>query len=105
MNIRLFHPDGERITDENLMDLIDYLGPCDLNKLYRRLGLTSQAVQKAKDAVADSRDEDSKDWNVLEMWRQRQGPKATQEVILHALRQCSNVEAAEELEDKWDLSN
>ncbi|XP_072021658.1 uncharacterized protein [Amphiura filiformis] len=91
------------MSDSDFRAVIKQLDRDDLQKLYIELELQSQAVQKAE-YRANTTDIELQAMEVLRMWRQEmrdKGQLATKEIILHALEECENTEAAEILEEIW----
>ena len=52
---------------------------------------------------ANSTDEELKAMEVLQLWRQMNGRKATREKIIEALKQLHNFEVVDALQKKWNL--
>ena len=89
------------ISEFHFRDVIQLLGPDDLRKLFQALGVDYRDVEKAE-RNADTADIDTKAWNVLRLWRNSLGARATRSCILNALEKCMNMEAWEQLNETWN---
>ena len=94
--------DVTKITDLDFQDVITPLAPNQLKQLYMNLGLKKAAIEKAE-RRANSTDEDLKAMEVLQLWRQMHGRKATREKIIETLTQMQNLEVVQALQKKWNL--
>ncbi|XP_072049786.1 probable serine/threonine-protein kinase pats1 [Amphiura filiformis] len=90
------------ITDSDFGDVICLLRPDDLQKLYFKLGLTSQQIEKAERSTG-SHDVELGAMSVFQSWRKERGQHATHIAILDGLEACENLEAKEVLEEKWNI--
>ncbi|XP_072049912.1 uncharacterized protein [Amphiura filiformis] len=91
------------VTDSDFGDVTKLLGPDDLQKLFCELDLTSQQIEKAERS-AGTRDVELTAKSVFQFWRKERGQQATHFAILDGLEACENLEAKEELEEKWNTT-
>ena len=80
--------------------MVELLRPYDLMKLLTVLGIQECEIQELERDLA-ANDEDLRAMGVFQTWRKANGSRATRIAILDALRRCNNVEAEEELAEKW----
>ena len=89
-----------KASQSDFVDVIQLLGPDDLKKLFYALDIKQRDIQVA-DRSSMSPEEDLWAIQVFQKWKENTGGKATRKLILDALRRCNNIEAEEELSDKW----
>ena len=88
------------ISQKDITTVVKLLAPADHQNLFDALGIPNRDVQKAE-AGASTSDVDQKAKAVLRQWKQKKGRAATRQAILGALHECENLEAEENLEEKW----
>ena len=91
----------EKATDSDFIDVIQLLGPVDLQKLFYALDTKQRDIKIADRCSASPELEDLKAIQVFQKWRKDYGKKATRKLVLDALTRCDNVEAEEELAERW----
>ena len=80
--------------------MVKLLRPYDLMKLLTALDIHEDDLKELERDLA-ANDDDLRAMGVFQTWRKAKGSRATRMAILDALRRCDNVEAEEELVEKW----
>ena len=65
------------------------------------LEINSDEIEKAE-KNANTSDENTKSWFVLQFWKNREAEMATRHHILSALETCGNMKEKERLENTWN---
>ncbi|XP_072033665.1 uncharacterized protein [Amphiura filiformis] len=90
-----------KATDSDFLAAIQILGHDELKKLFYALGMKQRDIEMV-DKCNATRSEDLLAIDILQKWQKADGPKATRQAVLDALRYCNNIEAEEELTCKWN---
>ena len=93
----------EAASDSDFSDVIDLLGPSELDRLFYALDIRTQDRDRAKVNAGVLPDAYLMAKNVLEFWRMKNGHAACRDVIVDALMKCKYYKAIKELQTKWNL--
>ena len=80
--------------------MVKLLRPYDLMKIVTALDIQEDDMKELERDLS-AKDDDLRAMGVFQTWRKAKGSSATRMAILDALRRCKNVEAEEELVEKW----
>ena len=69
-------------------------------KLWAALNIEGQLIRDLHSSLTN-KNGNTNAMEVLLLWKKSNGSRATRKAILDALRRCNNVEAEEELAEKW----
>ncbi|XP_072048220.1 uncharacterized protein [Amphiura filiformis] len=91
-----------QIEPSQFDDVINQLLPAQLTKLFHQLGLRDIDIKKAKLSCRED-DVDLQAREVFILWVEINGPEATCESVLEALKRCRFMDAYRKIEKKWKL--
>ena len=80
--------------------MVELLQPYDLMKLLTAPDIQEDDMKELERDLA-ANDDDLRAMEVFQTWRKVKGSRATRIAILDALRRCNNVEAEEDIIEKW----
>ncbi|XP_072028048.1 uncharacterized protein [Amphiura filiformis] len=86
--------------ETDFKDVVELLRPEELQHLYIAMGIPHAQAEKAE-KKANTSDVELKGMEVLYVWKQMNGPKATRNAILKALEKCSYISSKQQLENIW----
>ena len=81
----------------DLYEVIQTLGPEELQRLYEVLDIPQQDVKKAE-VLAGTNDTNLKSKSVIRHWKKRNGKRATQDVLRQAVKRSTHIQTKETLE-------
>ena len=89
--------------EDDIMPVIDELDPNDILNLFGHLGLKQNVIAKKSKAARSNVQTQAK--QVLVGWIKQKDPRPTIDDLLKALEAAGNLNASEELQKKWGISN
>ena len=79
-------------SESKLYEVIQPLGPDELQRLYQELGIPHQEVEKSEASVS-STDATLKAKAVIRTWKKRNGKKASVDALCLATERCRNIQS------------
>ncbi|XP_072016999.1 uncharacterized protein [Amphiura filiformis] len=92
-----------QIQPHQFHDVIEELSVSQLTKLFLKLGLNDREIENAK-LSSGSNDVTLQAMEAFKFWVEINGPEATLEAVLEALKQCRFRDSCHKVEKKWKLT-